>query len=48
MISRIWDSDPRPETAQALLEDPFSVYGRFNETLDDAQANLRIEWPDGR
>lgn len=48
MISRIWENNPRPETVRSLLDDPFSAYARYNETLDDDQRHLRIDWPTGQ
>lgn len=42
MVSRIWARDSRREVVAALLEDPFSAYRLYNETLDEERADLRI------
>lgn len=42
MVSRIWNHDSRPEVVAGLLEDPFSVYRLYDETLGDEHENLHI------
>lgn len=42
MVSRNWERDPLREAVADLLEDPYSVYRLYNETLEKDQADLRI------
>ncbi|MDH3524304.1 MAG: hypothetical protein OES32_12030 [Acidobacteriota bacterium] len=42
MVSRIWQRDPSPAVVAGLLEDPFSVYRLYNETLGDGDDDLRF------
>jgi hypothetical protein len=38
MVSRVWEGDPRREVVAGLLEDPFSIYRRYNETTGSQEA----------